>query len=99
MGLEVQRRDTGLVLTWSPNVEPDLVGYNIYLYSPSPERPESYVKYNDDLISISEFRQGKLKPNTEMIFRLTAIDQSGNESGYSSLILAATVPVQLKEQW
>jgi len=98
VGLDVLPRNSGLVLNWSPNVEPDLVGYNVYLYSPSPERPESYVRFNNQPISATEFRHGKLRPNQQMIFRLTAVDLSGNESGFSSMIVASTEAIQLRGQ-
>ena len=98
VGLDFLSRSSGLVLNWSPNVEPDLVGYNVYLYSPSPERPESYVKFNGDPLSATEFRHGKLRPNQQMIFRLTAVDLSGNESGFSSMIVASTEAIQIRGQ-
>ena len=98
VGLSFEGRETGFVLRWSPNTEPDLVGYNLYIYDPTPDRPESYVKCNQQLLTGNEFRRSKLTPNRQMIYRLTALDESGNESGFSSLIIASTSAVQLKEQ-
>ena len=95
--LDSQGRETGITLKWSPNVEPDLIGYNVYLYSPNPDRNESFLKLNDGPISNTEFRRNNLTPNTDMFFRLTAVDQSGNESGFSSLLKASTVTFQLKQ--
>jgi hypothetical protein len=98
VGLDVSSREAGFILKWSPNVEPDLVGYNVYVYSPDPYRSESYVKLNKEVLSTTEFRRGKLNQTDHMIFRLTAVDQSGNESGFSSLVVASASGVQLKEQ-
>ena len=35
LGLDVERRLRGVSLSWSPNLESDLAGYNIWVYSPS----------------------------------------------------------------
>ena len=96
-GLSFEGRESGLILRWSPNVEPDLVGYNVYLYQPSPNRLESYVKLNKQLLSGTEFRRGRMQSETEMVLRLTAVDQVGNESAFSTLIVASNTTVQIRE--
>jgi len=79
----VKATDQGLRLEWTPNAEVDLAGYRLYIYDPSPYRENAYVcvsgaellgpqdtwyVYNGDVTQGPHF------------FKLTAVDQTGNES-------------------
>lgn len=87
MGLDIERRDSGVKLTWSPNLEADLEGYNIWLYNPSPGAVQAYQKLNDELITDIQYSCSKLPTNDpDYYFRLTAVDVSGNQSPMSQVV-------------
>jgi hypothetical protein len=74
---------TKFQIDWNDNVEPDLLGYRVYLYDPSPLRADAFIP----------LVQGDPLPTSEMVlagergttytFRVSAIDVSGNESAWS----------------
>jgi hypothetical protein len=87
MGLDVDRRHKGVKLTWSPNLEADLAGYNIWVYNPSPGAIQAYQKLNDELITDAQYACSKLPAgDPNYYFRLTAVDVYGNESPMSDVI-------------
>ena len=66
-------------LHWQANTEPDLAGYRIY-YGTSSRSYGSYIPVDKDTTSytIKNLTEGRT-----YYFALTAVDTSGNESGYS----------------
>ncbi len=85
---------TGLVATpaegkvwvdWNDNGESDLVGYNVYRSTTSGS---GYGKLNGSLpvdhLTISEYLDASVTNGTTYYYAVTAVDSSGNESGYSS---------------
>jgi hypothetical protein len=89
VGITIQRRDTGVKLAWAPNMESDLAGYNIWIYDPSPNAVQAYVKLNNGLVTDSEFSSSKLSAGrSNQYFRLTAVDEYGNESAFSSVVVS-----------
>ena len=70
-----------VVLRWQPNTEPDLTGYNIY-YGTQPRsyRPPIPVE------GTATYTLEGLEENTLYYFAVTAVDNNGNESGFSEEI-------------
>ena len=97
VGIEIQRRDAGVKLTWVPNLESDLAGYNVWVYEPSPGAVQAYAKINAGLVTVNLFGTINL-PNVgpEYYFRLTAVDEAGNESAFSSVV-RSDVPYSISE--
>jgi hypothetical protein len=72
-------------LSWEPNTEPDLAGYNLYRSEAGgPPR-----RLNNQLLTSPAFRDESVKPGIAYTYSVTAIDQSGNESARSQPV---TVP-------
>lgn len=69
--------DRCVVLRWMPNIEPDLAGYHVYM---SIGGGGSFVKMTTDPLKEAEYVSPILRPDTRYFFRITAIDNSGNES-------------------
>lgn len=67
-------------LTWTPNTEPDLAGYNVYRHSGD----EPAVKINSELVKTPSFRDDQVKPGTKYFYAVSAADLRGNESGRSA---------------
>jgi hypothetical protein len=64
-------------LTWAPNLEADLAGYNVYRHV-SGGAP---VKINTELVKTPSFRDAGVEPAHQYFYSVTAVDQRGNESG------------------
>jgi fibronectin type 3 domain-containing protein len=66
-------------LTWTPNGEPDLAGYNVYRRTGS----EPPVKVNSELVKTPRFADSGIQPGMKYFYSVTAVDLRGNESGKS----------------
>jgi hypothetical protein len=66
-------------LTWTPNTEPDLAGYNVYRHAGNSPP----VKINSELVKTSSFSDAKVSPGMKYFYSVTAVDLRGNESGKS----------------
>ena len=67
-------------LTWAPNLENDLAGYNVFrrVEGGTPE------KLNQQLVQVSSFRDENVKPGKKYIYSVSAVDLRGNESPRSA---------------
>ena len=66
-------------LTWSPNAETDLAGYNVYRHAEGAQ-PQ---KINTDLIKSPSFRDNAVSSGKKFFYSVTAVDLRGNESSQS----------------
>ena len=67
-------------LTWAPNTEGDLAGYNIFRHVEGGQ-PQ---KLNQQPLPVPSFRDGNVEPGTTYIYSVSAVDLRGNESPRSS---------------
>ncbi len=67
-------------LTWAPNVESDLAGYNVYR-SANGGQPQ---KLNSELVPTVSYRDGNVQPGTTYSYAVSAVDVRGNESPRSA---------------
>lgn len=72
------------VLTWDPSAAADVVGYQVYLYSPSPERDNAYVLADDPNAGDNNYPLPSVSAATEAVYRVRAVDAAGNMSAFSS---------------
>jgi hypothetical protein len=63
-------------LSWTPNLEPDLAGYNVY----RREEAGQWAKLNSDPIKSPAFRDSDVLAGHAYSYSLSAIDTRGNES-------------------
>ncbi len=83
--------DSSVVLTWSPNTEPDLALYRIYAgTSPNPTIPVDSAAGG---VSDTSRTIGNLIPGVTYYFRITAVDFGQLESGYSNEV--SSVPTNI----
>ncbi|MCC5831323.1 MAG: PKD domain-containing protein [Phycisphaeraceae bacterium] len=78
--VENPRRGGTLDLSWIANTETDLAGYNIYR--------STYPAADGALVGstgVPSFRDVGLEDGVSYFYRITAVDQAGNESGASPL--------------
>jgi hypothetical protein len=67
-------------VSWAPNLEPDLAGYNLYRH----EEGAAAVKLNDQLITSPSFRDEKVEAGKTYFYSVSAADVRGNESAKSA---------------
>ena len=72
--------DGNVTLQWQPNSEPDLAGYNVHRAGQSGG---PYTKVNATLVVTATFTDTTAIEGATHYYVVTAVDQVGNESGYS----------------
>ena len=83
-GVAVGMHNTSkFAITWTENAEPDLAGYRVYLYDPSPMRPNSFVCLTPGRLLSRSSMTVRGEDGTSYLFRIGAVDFSGNESLWS----------------
>lgn len=87
-GLQAIASDASVDLSWDANPESDLVGYNLYRSTSSFSDASSATKVNSSLISTASYTDTDLTNGTEYVYRVTAVDDAGNESGLSNEVSA-----------
>lgn len=84
-GLGATAGNAVVSLNWDDNTEEDLAGYNIYRSTTSGS---GYVKLNGSLLAGSDYIDNTVTNNTMYYYVVTAVDESENESAYSSEVSA-----------
>jgi hypothetical protein len=74
-------------LIWTPNLEPDLAGYNVY----RRDAGEQAVRLNSELVRSALFRDTTATPGRHYSYQITAEDLRSNESA-PSLEVEVDVP-------
>jgi hypothetical protein len=67
-------------VSWAPNLEPDLAGYNVY----RSEEGASAVKLNAQLITSPSFRDEHVELGKTYVYSVSAVDLRNNESTKSA---------------
>lgn len=78
-------------LTWAPNLEGDLAGYNVFRWVEGGQ-PQ---KLNTKLVQTSSYRDEAVEPGKTYSYSVSAVDLRGNESPRSTEA-SETVPVKTK---
>ncbi|HMC31738.1 MAG TPA: fibronectin type III domain-containing protein [Candidatus Angelobacter sp.] len=66
-------------ITWTPNIDPDLAGYNVYRRMAK----EAPVRINSELVKTPRFADPGVQPGIKYFYSVAAVDLRGNESGRS----------------
>ena len=81
--VHVERVDDTLVISWSPNTEPDLSGYRL---ERSLDRGATWVELNRNITSRTSYVD---ELHSSVLYRVAAHDNSGNSSPYSVQVMYA----------
>src|SRR5690349_1405138 len=82
-GLAATPYKSGVSLTWTANVEPDLAGYNLYRATTTGG---PYTQVNASPITALNYADGALTNGTQYYYVLRAVDTSSNESTNSGQV-------------
>jgi fibronectin type 3 domain-containing protein len=74
-----QGQPPSIDLTWNPNSDSDLAGYNVYRRTDTTQA----VKINSDLVKTPAFRDTSVQPGTKYFYSVSAVDLRNNESARS----------------
>ena len=66
-------------LTWAPNTDSDLAGYNVYRH----EEGQAPLKLNDKPAAAPAYRDGNVERGHKYFYAVSAVDLRGNESAKS----------------
>jgi hypothetical protein len=66
-------------VTWRPNLEPDLAGYNVYRHTGN----EAPVKINPELVKTPRYADPAVQAGMKYFYSVSAVDLRGNESARS----------------
>lgn len=66
-------------VTWTPNIDPDLAGYNVYRHTANAVP----VKINSELVKTPRFADPQIQAGMKYFYSVSAVDLRGNESGRS----------------
>jgi hypothetical protein len=78
---------------WTANSESDLDGYQIYLYSPDPNRDNAYVLAATVPAGQTSWTLPSVDETTTSWVKLCAVDQTGNRSAESAALQVTMQPV------
>lgn len=67
-------------LTWAPNIESDLAGYNVYRWTEGAQP----TKLNPQPLQTASYRDQTVEPGKTYFYTVTALDLRGNESPRST---------------
>lgn len=75
----------GISLNWNDNTEANLAGYNVYRSTTSGG---TYTKLNAALLASSDYLDGATSIGVTYFYKVTAIDNAGNESAQTAFVSA-----------
>lgn len=67
-------------LTWAPNTESDLAGYNVYRH----EEGQGATRINTELVKAPAYRDEQVERGHKYFYAVTSVDLRGNESAKSA---------------
>ena len=79
------------VLAWDASTDADVVGYDVYMYSPDPARESAYIKVNAATVTDTEFSIST-QSSVNAWYRVKAVDQAGNRSASSGAAWVDGIP-------
>lgn len=71
-------------LAWDASAAPDVVGYDVYIYSPSPDRDSAWLLVTDSDSADNSYLLPTATSTETVTYRVRAIDGAGNKSAYSA---------------
>src|SRR5262245_22841374 len=82
------------VLTWTDSSAPDVAGYQVYVYSALPGGGNGFVPASDPNGTDNSYTLPSSVELDSPIYRVRAVDTSGNQSAFSSDAAFPGLPVE-----
>jgi hypothetical protein len=74
------------VLAWTESAAPDVIGYQVYVYSALPGGGNDYVPADDAISVDPSFRLVAVASDAVASYRVRAVDAAGNWSAFSAAV-------------
>jgi rhamnogalacturonan endolyase len=85
IGIEAIAWSDSVKIVWSPNADPDLLGYNIYR---SRQQNGPFAKLNLELLLDTSYTDTDVVNDSTYYYAVTAVDWDDNESVFSDIVEA-----------
>lgn len=86
-----------VVLSWTPSAAPDVVSYEVHVYSVLPDGSQGFVPAHDLNIADNSYVLPVFFDTPSGIFRVRAADTSGNLSAFSATAeYSRLVPIRIE---
>jgi hypothetical protein len=82
------------VLQWTPSASANVSGYQIYQYSPSPERESAYVLVAETDANTTNYNLPYSLQAATLYYHLCAVTSTGGKSAWSALTAVTVGPPQ-----
>ena len=83
VGLLFEHEEESVLITWSENAEVDLAGYRLYR---SYDEDGTFDQVTSGLLLCPWYYDSNVVRTVVSYYRVTAVDETGNESAYSDLL-------------
>jgi len=94
LSAELEASTYSPVLEWAPSTSPNVAGYEIYLYSPSPERESAYVLVAQTDAATTRYPVPWSYVRTSQYYRLRAVSTTAVKSEWSAVAQVTVGPPQ-----
>lgn len=92
VGLTARQSANGFGAGWQANTEADLRGYHVYVLGADLTAADSWTRVTESPITSCGFSWKDASGQMEQfVLRVSAVDETGNESAWSSSVVAQTV--------
>lgn len=92
VGVSARQNQHGFGAGWQANAEADLRGYHVYVLGANPAAPQSWARVTEAPLTNRAFSWTDLSARLEQFaIRVSAVDETGNESVWSSSVVAQIV--------
>jgi hypothetical protein len=91
MGMSDVQTRTAL-LQWTPSTSPNVKGYEVSTYSPSPDQENAWVVVAETDADVTQYRVTNVTETTIQYFRVRAVTPSGKHSQWSAVALICLGP-------
>ena len=82
------------VLQWTPSSSANVTGYQVYQYSPSPQRESSYVLAAETDANTTHYSLPAAYAPATLYYRLRAVSSTGAMSAWSAIVAVTVGPPQ-----
>jgi hypothetical protein len=86
--------DAGITtVSWNPSAAPDVAGYQVFLYAPSPERESAWLLIAELPSTVTDYALSPVSGHATQYYRVRAVDGSGDHSAMSNRVEVVREPV------
>jgi hypothetical protein len=89
---EVNAASADAVLVWTASPSANVAGYQVYQYSPSPDRESAYVLVAETDAATTRYGLPWTEERTTLCYRLRAVSATGVKSEWSAVVQVTVGP-------